>query len=325
MRHFCMVILLAATTASTFCQPRTFLAKYKGDRQAAVSYTFDDGLLDQYMLLFPVLKQLGLRCSFCVNGNTIDRYERMLATGDTTDSLVIEKPRMTWAMIREMSNDGQEMTSHGWAHTNVTKIDGEKLRYELEHNDSVIYQHTGIFPRTFFYPGNAKNDEKVSYCERGRVGSRTRQVSIGSKRSAEWLHNWLLELIDKREWGIGMTHGIASGYDHFSDPQILFDHLREAASMQDRIWIDTFHNICAYVKERDTVTIMEKTKGRTIVLTPHNPLDHDLFNVPLTLTVKGSIQKATQDGKSLPMTHLNGKTLIDINPNGGKIHLKLKK
>ena len=61
------------------------------------------------------------------------------------------------------------------------------------------------------------------------------------------------------------------------------------------------------------------------MLTPDNPLDHDLFNVPLTLTVKGSIQKATQDGKPLPMTHLNGKTLLDINPNGGKIHLKLKK
>ena len=320
-----MIIVLTAIAVSTFAQSRVSLAKYKGDRQAAVSYTFDDGLLDQYTLLFPVLQELGLKCSFCVNGNTINRYERILATGDTTDALVVEKPRMTWAMIREMSDAGQEMTSHGWAHTNVTKIDGEELRFELEHNDTVIYEHTGIFPRTFFYPGNAKNDEKVSYCEQGRVGTRTRQISIGSKRDSIWLHQWLYELIDKREWGIGMTHGIATGYDHFSDPQILFDHLREAATMQDRIWIDTFHNISAYVKERDAVTILEKTKGRTIVLTPHNPLNHVLFNYPLTLTVKGSIQKATQDGKTLPTTHLNGKTLLDINPNGGKIRIKLKK
>jgi len=25
-------------------------------------------------------------------------------------------------------------------------------------------------------------------------------------------------LIEKGEWGVGMTHGIASGYDHFKNP-----------------------------------------------------------------------------------------------------------
>lgn len=66
-------------------------------------------------------------------------------TGDTTDVLVREKPRMTWKMLREMSDQGQEITSHGWAHKNVKKINGEDLRYEVQHNDTVIWEHTGVF------------------------------------------------------------------------------------------------------------------------------------------------------------------------------------
>lgn len=170
---------------SISAQSQVSVARYKGDSKAAISYTFDDGLLEQYTELFPQLKKYGIKASFCVNGNTINRNEYMLNTGDTTDVLVREKPRMTWKMLREMSDQGQEITSHGWAHKNVKKINGEELRYEVQHNDTVIWEHTGVFPRTFFYPGNTKSPEKVE---------------------------------------LGMTHGISRGYDHFKNPQVLWNH-----------------------------------------------------------------------------------------------------
>lgn len=117
--------LTACVAVSLYClvtaaQPAVYVARYKDNKKAAVSYTFDDGLLEQYTELFLVLKKYGIKASFAINGNTINRNEAQLASGGRgTDSLVIKKPRMTWAMLKEMSDDGQEISSHGWAHTNI--------------------------------------------------------------------------------------------------------------------------------------------------------------------------------------------------------------
>jgi peptidoglycan/xylan/chitin deacetylase (PgdA/CDA1 family) len=308
----------------TMARTKVYIAKYKDNKPAAVSYTFDDGLLEQYTELFPVLKQLGLKASFCINGNTINRNERQLAQGGS-DSLVIKKPRMTWAMIKEMSDQGQEISSHGWAHINVNKISGEALRYEVQHNDTVIFQHTGVFPRTFFYPGNAKSPEKIAFCSRDRVGTRTRQISIGSKRSPEWLHQWVRGLIKNGEWGIGMTHGISRGYDHFRNPQILFDHLADVAQLQDSIWVGTFHDVSAYVRERDSVNIFVKEKRHAIIVKPETRLDLHIFDYPLTLVVETPVDEARyKDGTSAIVSIDGNRSLINFLPAKGTLTIKKK-
>lgn len=308
----CLILILSFNHGTVWAQTSSGIsvAKFLGDREGAVSYTFDDGLLEQYTELFPVLKRLGLKCSFCVNGNTINNAK----PGDA-------KPRMTWEMMREMSEQGQEITSHGWAHTNIKKISGEALRYEVQHNDTVIYEKVGKFPRTYFYPGNAKNEAGVAFASQDRVGTRTFQVSIGSKRDAKWMHDWVRSLIANREWGVGMTHGISRGYDHFRDPQIFFDHLEDASRMQDSLWIATFHDASAYIAERDAVELKIKEKKSKITVKPSLKLDPDIFIMPLTLIVPRDIVKAEQDGNQLTLSLKKNRKTLDFNPFGGKITL----
>ncbi len=286
------------------------IARFYGNRLGAVSYTFDDGLLEQYTELFPMMKRLGLKGSFCVNGRTINNAK-------PTD----EKPRMTWAMMKEMSKNGQEISSHGWAHTSIKRISGEALRYEVQHNDTCIYEHIGKFPRTYFYPGNAKNEEGVAFASKDRVGTRTFQISIGSKRNAEWLHRWVRELIRDRKWGVGMTHGISRGYDHFPKPQVFFDHLADAAKLQDSLWIATFHDASAYIAERDAVSLDIRHNGKVTEVTPSLALDSKIFVMPLSLIVPKNVKKVVQDGKRLKLKQQNGEKYVDINPFGGKIFL----
>lgn len=302
-------------------QSQVSIARYKGDCAAAISYTFDDGLLEQFTELFPQLKKYDIKASFCVNGSTINRYEHLVSIGDTADVLIKEKPRMTWKMLREMSNQGQEITSHGWAHKNVKKLEGEALRYEVQHNDTVIWQHTDVFPRTFFYPGNAKSPEKVAYCEQNRVGSRTEQVSIGSKRDEAWLRQWVEGLIRDGKWGVGMTHGISRGYDHFKDPQVLWNHFDYISKLRDQVWVATFHDVSAYVKERDAVKLKVKAGKNQIEVTPKLVLNAELFNESLTLVVDHTLLSATQDGKQLKVSNKKGRGLVDFNPHGGKVIL----
>lgn len=286
------------------------IARFYGNRLGAVSYTFDDGLLEQYTELFPVMKRLGLKGSFCVNGNTINNAK-------PSD----EKPRMTWAMMKEMAKNGQEISSHGWAHTSTKRISGEALRYEIQHNDTCIYEKVGTFPRTYFYPGNVKSDEGVAFASKDRVGTRTFQISIGSKRNAQWLHDWVRELIMDRKWGVGMTHGISRGYDHFPNPQVLFDHLEDAAKLQDSLWIATFHDAAAYVAERDAVKLEITENGKVTEVLPSLSLDSRIFVMPLTLIVPKEVKKAWQNGKRLKILVRNGEKVVDFNPFAGKVKL----
>ena len=286
------------------------IAKYAGNRQAALSFTFDDGLKEQYSILFPKMKELGIKGTFCLIGSRMNQQPKNP-----------ERQTFSWEQAKEMALDGQEMTSHGYGHKNVSKLTPKELRYEVQHNDTLIYQHTGVFPRTYFYPGNRKSDEAVAFCSKDRVGTRTYQVSLGSKRTQEWFENYLQGIIDKGKWAVTMTHGIRMGYDSFGDETRLwkmFDYaLKQARS--GKLWIATFHDVAAYQQERDNTTLKIKTKKNQVVVTPKMKLNKDIFQVPLTLVLDFQPVKAMQDGSEIPVKHDKGKFLIQIEPSKGKV------
>ena len=313
-----MLTLLAATCWQAKAQ-QVSVAPYYGGRQAALSLTFDDGRLDQYTLAYPELRKRGLRATFAIIGSKVGGVMRSKQDrAEGTDGT----PCMTWDMLREMAANGMEIPSHGWSHQAVTRLDKETLRREVQHNDTVIYEQTGRFPRTFFYPGNAKNDACVSFCEQDRVGSRTFQVSIGSKRDTMWLYRWVEALIETGKWGVGMTHGIARGYDHFKDPKVLWALLDYLVERQHRIWVAPFCEVAAYVKERQHTRLDVRRADGRLLVKPTCTLDARLFLQPLTLVVEGDAPlHAMQDGRELEVSRQDGVALVDFNPHGGVIAL----
>lgn len=304
-----LIIISLLFLSSLSAEAQIAIARYFGEKKAAITFTFDDGLQEHYTEVFPRLKQLGLKASFGIIGSKV---------GNTWKGI----PTMTWEQLREMAKDGQEITSHGWAHHTIIKLSGEKLRYEVQHNDSIIYQNLGFFPKTYFYPGNRKTAEGVEFCSRNRVGTRTFQGSFGSKRDSVWVQKMLEQTLRNGEWTVTMTHGITQGYDAFKDPKLLWNCFTQVANMQDCIWVATLHDVLAYNAERKH-TKLETTKNKKgVTIVPHLSLDKHLFTHPLTLVVDYKIGKAKQDGKRLKVIYKNGKSLIDINPNGGKIWLQ---
>ena len=293
-------------------QPDIHVAHFYGDRQAAISYTFDDGLQEHYTMVFPKFKELGLKGSFCIIGSKVGKDQK-------------GTPCMTWEQLREMAEAGQEITSHGYKHLSMEKLtDPEALRYEVQHNDTLIYNKVGVFPRTYFYPGNRKTEEGLAFTQKDRVGTRISQVSFGSKRDSLWMQNWLNRLLKRGEWGVTMTHGITTGYDCFPNPQVFWNHLEQVAKMQDRIWVATFHDVAAYTAERDTLTLDIQKGNKSYLVIPSNPLDPQLFTHPLTLVVKGEVTEARQGKRELPLTKKGDKTVFDFDPNGGIIMINLK-
>ena len=175
-RLFIFIALLSALPTITRAQIE--VAKYYNDCNGAVSYTFDDGMIEHYTLLFPELKQRGIKGTFAINGAFIGgKWKKSRAA--------------SWAQLREMAADGQELSNHAWKHRKLTKLSYEEMRMEVQRNDTLIYDSAGVFPRTFIYPYNSKNDTVVELCSKDRVGTRTRQVAVGSKQDSTWLRQWV--------------------------------------------------------------------------------------------------------------------------------------
>ena len=250
MRKYLLMVMVLLGVLAAQGQPDVRVAKYYGDREGALTFTFDDGLGEHYTEVFPRLRALGLKASFGIIGSKVG--------GEWKGN-----PTVTWAQLREMAADGQEITSHGFRHNAVIKLQGEALRYEVQHNDTLILDSVGVFPRTYFYPGNRKTDEGMAFCSRDRVGTRMFQGSFGSKRDSAWVQRTIDRTLEKHEWTVWMTHGISVGYDAFPDPQLLWNTMEHVARMQDRLWVCTLHDGLAYAAERDTVRLdMKRDKKR---------------------------------------------------------------
>ena len=98
MRKLLLTLMMGCVLPMS-AQSQVEIAKYLGDRQAAISFTFDDGLQEHYTLVFPRLKQLGLKASFGIIGSKVGGNWKGV-------------PTMTWEQLKEMAADGQEITSH---------------------------------------------------------------------------------------------------------------------------------------------------------------------------------------------------------------------
>ena len=289
------------------------IAKFKGNKPAAISYTFDDGYVEHYTVAAPELEKHGFRGTFWVNGTTHQKNEQQIT--DTT--------RATWAQLKEMAERGHEISNHGWSHKNLNRITREEIIEEIRKNDSIIFLKTGVMPVTYCYAYNSKNDEAVRLASENRVGTRMFQRSIGSKSTDESLEKWVSELIERGEWGVGMTHGISYGYDAFRFPAVFWRHLEKVKAQEDKIWVGTFREVSAYVAERESVRLkIIRKKNRLKIIPSHSP-DSKLFTEPLTLVVntENNPVKSIWQGKTQLVYNQISTTeiMVDFDPGGKQI------
>ena len=70
-----------------------------------------------------------------------------------------------------------------------------------------------------------------------------------------------------------MTHGINYGYDAFKEPSLFWEHLDKVKSLEDKIWVGTFREVAAYIRERDDIRLNVSTHKRGLTITPEMTLD----------------------------------------------------
>lgn len=99
--------------------------------------TFDDGHIDHYTTVFPILKEFGLDATFFIVTEFADQA----------------RPEyMNWAQIREMADAGFSMESHSKNHPDLSNRNYDFLVYQFLGSMESLAHFTGNTPAFFAYP-----------------------------------------------------------------------------------------------------------------------------------------------------------------------------
>lgn len=140
---------------------KTFVDAVKHGDARTVSLTFDDGFIDNYTVLFPILKELNCPATCFVTSRGDSDFPR--ERWSTEDPIPPNAQYLTADMIREMDASGLvEIGGHTAGHTTLTKVSLESAEREIIDNkkwlESVL-EHKIV---SFAYPRGGENDEIVS-------------------------------------------------------------------------------------------------------------------------------------------------------------------
>jgi len=105
--------------------------------QRPVVLTFDDGYIDHYINVFPILQDYGFIGTFFI----------------VTDFADTRRPGyMSWEQIAEMAAAGMSMESHTKSHSDLRERSYDFLVYEILGSVESLTSHTSIEPHMFAFP-----------------------------------------------------------------------------------------------------------------------------------------------------------------------------
>lgn len=291
----------SAVLGLSACEPKPVdftveATRYRNNKECAISFTYDDGMLCHYTDIAPELEKRGFKGTFWIIGANMGRDDKGY-------------PWMTWEQVADLAKRGHELSNHTWNHPDLTKLTLDEVRRELVECDSMLEAVTGQRPITMAYPYNAMSNEVVALCSEGRVGTRTFQDGhgqIASNSTAESLTQWLNEQLAEKKWGVTMTHGTTYGWDMWNNPEVLYQFFDEVKAVEDRVWIGTFAEVAAYLAEQKAVQLVAEGTTAHCTISCTNPLDTNLYHEPLTLSLKG------YDWQGKQVTAKQGTTQMDV-------------
>ncbi len=317
---FNLSVAIFAATPAVFggdADPR--IAKFPGDRAAAVSLTFDDGLPDHLAIAVPSLEKRGMRGTFFLVTDYIPNNAE-----DAAKPNAHNYGKIPWPVWKELAGKGHEIGNHSMHHKQLTKLSDEELAKEIDDAYSLIEKNIGQAPLTFCFPGNGHDERVDRAVAQKHIAGRTRLVGYGGKDFTLEKANGMVEnAIAKHDWMVVMIHGIKQGYDAFGDPSVFEAHLDFLAAQSNRVVVDTFANIARYVAERNNAKLASEKIPGGVRLTLTTTLDKR-YSVPLTIVIPAPDAKEAKavfkdDGKPLPVKIVQGSILVDMIPDGKSV------
>jgi len=331
-----LIIILYLITASTALVGRAQsvavpyeIGTWEGFRPAAISYTFDDNLPNQYALAVPMFHTNGLKMTL----NTVISYW-------TT---------FTWSMAQTAASYGDEIASHTVSHNSLGGMGTSQQRTELASSQSTINTRvTNQLCVTLAYPNCSVGTESLvaqyyigaRICD-GQLALSTpsdfMQISAiilgsyGSYTTAASINDLADNAVTQQKWCVYLIHALDgdSGFSPLSS-SVLQASVNYMCTNQNKFWVETFGNVVRYIKERNASSVAETANtGSSITVQVTNNLNNAIFNYPITIRrpmpTNWPAAAVTQNNKPVSVqTVVSDSTtyvMFDVVPNGGNVVL----
>lgn len=287
------------------------IAKYRGNKKAAVTFTFDDGLQGQIKYAVPLLNKYHYHGTFFViaglTRQKITDHQIRMPSWECWDSA-------SWEEWRTVAAQGHEIGNHSMTHPhNLTSfLSSMDLYEEVNYSANIITEEIGKRPLTYAYPYNDWDTRLNHYVLQTNVMAREWQDLYAFGKTTAFLHAKNASIdnaIRNGYWFVPMLHGLAAGEWGQVDPKIFDQHLRYIKSHSHALWVDTYANVARYSVERYCALIKVQSAGKRSVRfsLSCSPLDSTIYNVPLTLvitTASGNVilKNVIPDGEPVTVT-----------------------
>lgn len=294
------------------------IARYKNNKLAAASYTFDDGYPSSATIA-KIFEAHGVRATFYI----------VVKTADVAG----------WQLWKDLAAKGHEIGNHSMTHTvdmSDPTVSDQTLYTEIKDSRSAIAQNMGVFPRTFAFPWHAYTPHAMSIAEQNHYFVRKvamddptyRWVFLDQDHTptlADALKNandTLNEVVSIGGWMVAGGHGVdGDGWSPVTS-QFLIDHLDYANQFSSKLWIDTFLNVSRYRQCRTQITPVATVTSSTqaTIRLDGGTTPQGLCTAPLTVTIPlktktvGKIQANTDSGADVPTTISDGVVMFDAVP-----------
>lgn len=326
------------------------ITKWYNNKPAAVSITFDDVSLGQYTYGFETLKKYKVRASFGVVGEWISENPQT-----TSEKGVFGIERMGWKEIREISNYGNEITSHGYRHEKINhELTIDEIKQKLLKNKKLIEENIDERVETIHYPYSFVNSKILKAVNKsgflfGRVGDNNKKntknnlYKINSKiilnkkdPKPKAFHDWIKT--SKDEWLVLMYHNIFKKdskemhlfdhhnvYNRYAITPKLFDN-QVRLLRNSNYWIAPISEVGKYILERDNSELQINSNNNSIFLEIRSTLKPDVYDQPLTVefTTNWEVIKITNSDNDGIYNPRDNKIYFSTKPNKKIILEKVK-
>jgi oligosaccharide reducing-end xylanase len=333
-RRFLSLIAAALFAAPAISHARTTNEKYEvatwfGFREAALTYTFDDGCANQFAIGIPLFDEFGYKVTL---------FPVINWTGDK------------WDKLQSAAANGHEVASHTVSHPVLARIPVDKQQQELENARLEIDKKIPAAKcLTIAYPNCVAGD--LSLVAKNYIAARNCQnfiegptpkdflnissIACGSQsnmKTAADLNNKITDALSSNGWLIYLFHGIDNdgGYSPIPSNE-LRQNLEYVKKMDAKIWVATFLNVSLYIRERNAVKVQElSSSAEQVTLSVTDTLDNEIYNYPLSLRYDlpdgWKNMEVIQNGKKIPSEIVgegdSRKVQFNIIPDGGNVLLK---
>jgi hypothetical protein len=262
-------------------EPPYEVGSWQGFRQAAISYTFDDGCSNQFAIAIPMFNEFDFKLTLF----TVTNWSP------------------NWTALQNAAAEGHEIASHTVTHPSLSGMTIMQQTTELKNSQDIINSHitsqkcvTLAYP--YCVPGNQALIEQyyiaARHCQgyiEGATPANFYQISslicgnLGSVKTAADFSQKFENTLTSKGWCVFLIHGIDGDGGYSPLPSTtLRESLEYLNARKDRFWVSTFGNVVRYIKERNTVSVTElSNQGTRITLKVTDTLDDTIYNYPITI------------------------------------------